>query len=219
MIFLELTKAYDALDRSRCMEILEGYGVGPNARRLLTTYWRRLTMLARAAGYYRTAFGGERGVTQGDLLSPTIFNVVVDAVVRHWMNGLVDEAEAKGETGREGRHQSAIFYADDGMVILSDPAWLQGAFTALVAIFDRVGLMTNVGKMVSMVCHPCWAGDGNWTEEAHGWRLTGGREVLRGEPTGEGGMQAVWGGPRGWIPVESSDESTWKSSGTAATDT
>ena len=48
MIFLDLTKSYDALDRSRCLEILEGYGVGPNARRLLTNYWRRLTMVARA---------------------------------------------------------------------------------------------------------------------------------------------------------------------------
>ena len=62
--------------------------------RLLTTYWRHLTMVARAAGYYRTEFGGERGVTQGNLLSPTIFNVVVDVVVRKWVNGLVDEAEA-----------------------------------------------------------------------------------------------------------------------------
>ena len=58
VIFLDLTKAYDALDRSRCLDILEGYGVGPNARRILTTYWRRLTMVARAAGYYGTAFGG-----------------------------------------------------------------------------------------------------------------------------------------------------------------
>ena len=143
MIFLDLTKAYDALDRSRCLEILEGYAVGPNARRLLKTYWRRLTMVARAGGYYGTAFKGERCVMQGDPLSPTIFNVVVDAVVRNWVNGLVDEAEAKGETGREGRHQSAVFYADDGMVVLSDPAWIQGAFTALVGVFDRVGLRTN----------------------------------------------------------------------------
>ena len=29
MIFLDLNKAYDALDRSRCLEILKGYGVGP----------------------------------------------------------------------------------------------------------------------------------------------------------------------------------------------
>ena len=32
MIFLDLTKVYDALDRSRCLEILEGYDVSPNAR-------------------------------------------------------------------------------------------------------------------------------------------------------------------------------------------
>ena len=91
---------YDALDRSRCLEILDGYGVSPSASRLLTTYWRRLTMLARAGGYYGEEFKGKRGVTQGDLLSPTIFNVVVDAVVRHWIDGIVDETEEKGETGR-----------------------------------------------------------------------------------------------------------------------
>ena len=124
VIFLDLTKVYDALDRSRCLDILEGYGVGPNDRRLLKNYWRRLTMVARAGGYYKKAFKGERVVTQGYPLSSTIFNVVVDAVVRHWVNGLVDEAEAKGETGREGRHQAALFYANDGMVVSLDPTWL-----------------------------------------------------------------------------------------------
>ena len=97
----------------------------------------------------------------------------MDAVVRHWVDRIVDEAEEKGETGREGRHQSAVFYADDVMVVLSDPAWLQGAFSALVAIFYRVGLLTNFGKTVSMVCHPCRAGSGNRTEAAYSRRLTG----------------------------------------------
>ena len=41
-------------------------------------------MVAQAGGYYGETFCGERGVTQGDPLLPTIFNVVVDAVVRHW---------------------------------------------------------------------------------------------------------------------------------------
>ena len=81
MIFLDLTKVCNALDRSRILEILEGYGVGPRARRLLRTYWGKSTMAAQAGGYYGTGFKGARGVTQGDPLSPTIFNVVVDAVV------------------------------------------------------------------------------------------------------------------------------------------
>ena len=53
-------------------------------------------MVAQAGGYYGKAFGGERGVTQGDPLSPTIFNVVVDAVVRNWVHGVVEKAKARG---------------------------------------------------------------------------------------------------------------------------
>ena len=66
-------------------------------------------MVARAGRYYGEAFKSARGVTQGDPLSPTIFNVVVDAVVRHWIDGIVNETDEKGETGREGRHQLAVF--------------------------------------------------------------------------------------------------------------
>ena len=151
-------------------------------------------MVARAGGYYGKAFKGERGVTQGGPLSPTIFNVVVDVVVRHWVNGLVDEAEAKGETGREGRNQSAVFYAKDGMVVSSDPAWLQGAFNALVAIFDRVGLLTNFRKTVSMVCHPCQAGGGNRTEEAYGRRL-----IVMGRSYAESQRERVESGECGGV--------------------
>ena len=90
-------------------------------RRLLREYWNKSTMVERAGGYYGTGFKGGRGVTQGDLLSPTIFNVVVDAVVRHWVTIAVTEAEKRRERGMEGRHQAALFYADDGMIASSDP--------------------------------------------------------------------------------------------------
>ena len=52
-------------------------------------------MVARAGGYYGKGFKGGRGVTQGDPLSPTILNVVVDAVVRHWVTIAVTEAEKR----------------------------------------------------------------------------------------------------------------------------
>ena len=129
-------------------------------------------MVARAGGYYGAAFRGERGVTQGDPLSPTIFNVVVDTVVRHWVTGFLEESEARGELGQEGRHQAALFYADDGMVASLDPVWLKVAFNALVGLFDRVALQTNVEKTVGMVCHLCQAAR-NLNTAAYMRRITG----------------------------------------------
>ena len=81
-------------------------------------------MVARSGGYYGTAFKGIRGVTQGDPLSPRIFNVLVDAVVHHWVMGVIVDAEERGNLVKGGRHQAALFYADDGMVASSDPHWL-----------------------------------------------------------------------------------------------
>ena len=131
-----------------------------------------MVMVARAGAYYWNAFTGARGVTQGDPLSPIIFNVVVDAVVRQWVTMTLDNAEKRGERGEEGRHQASLFYADDGMVASSDPRWLQWEFNALVSLFKRVGLQTNVGKTVRMVCRLCQAAV-NQSEAAYGRKMTG----------------------------------------------
>ena len=68
---------------------------------MLKVYWERTTMVARAGSYYGPCFKGGRGVTQGDPLSPTIFNVVLDAVVHHWLTIAAQEVERPGERGRE----------------------------------------------------------------------------------------------------------------------
>ena len=69
---------------------------------------------------------GNKGVTQGDPLFPTILNVVVDAVVRHWVTGFIADAEERGDLGKEGRHQATMFYADYGTVASPDPRRLTG---------------------------------------------------------------------------------------------
>ena len=45
-------------------------------------------MVAQSGGYYNDPFKNFRVVTQGDPLSPTIFYVVVDVVLRHWITGV-----------------------------------------------------------------------------------------------------------------------------------
>ena len=53
-----------------------------------------------------------------------------------------------------------------------DPQWLQGGFSTLVGLFDRVVLKTNVGKTVEMVCCPCQAA-GTLSEAACRRKMTG----------------------------------------------
>ena len=67
------------------------------------------------------------------------------------MTVVIAGVEERGECGQESRHQAALFYTDNGVVALSDPCWLQGAFNTLVGLFDRVDLRTNVRKTVGMV--------------------------------------------------------------------
>ena len=111
-------------------------------------------------------------MTHGDPLSPTIFNVVMDVVVRHQVKVVIVDAEDQGELGNEGRHQVALFYTYDGMVDSYDPQWLQVDLNTLVGLFDRVGLRKNFGKTVGMVCHPFQAA-GDLLEVVYGRRVTG----------------------------------------------
>ena len=57
------------------------HGVGPRAIRFLQTYWGGLNMVARAGGYFRIPFKGYCSITQGNPMSPIIFNVVMEAVI------------------------------------------------------------------------------------------------------------------------------------------
>ena len=128
-------------------------------------------MVTREGGYYGRAFQGAFGVTQVHPVSSTIFNVVVDAVVHNWVTVVTAGVEERVKHGKEGRHQAALFYAGDGVVVSSDTRCLQGAFNTLVGLFGRVGLRTNVGKTVGMVCCLCQA-VGNQSEAAYWRRIT-----------------------------------------------
>ena len=75
----------------------------PWALYLIRHYSDRLTMMKKSDGYFGTPFKGYRGVTQGGLLYPTIFNVVIDAVVQSCVTvvELMEEAVYPGTADME----------------------------------------------------------------------------------------------------------------------
>ena len=94
-------------------------------------------------------------MTQGGPLSPTIFNLMVDAVIREWLRQVVSAESARDRiTNADIRRLLACFYADDGLVLSGDPEMLQRAFDILTGLFDRVGLRTNTKKTKVMIMLP-----------------------------------------------------------------
>ena len=152
-VFVDLRKAYDHLDRERCLAIMTGYGVGPKLLRLQTKFWEQAQMVCRAGGSFGKPFRAYRGVTQGGPLSSLMFNICVDAVIREWLRRTMDEEAANGRFA-EACREIVAFFVDDGLVGSRDPVWLQGALNVLVTLFESIGLRTNPDKMKVMTCVP-----------------------------------------------------------------
>jgi hypothetical protein len=135
--------------------VLEGYGDGPRMIRLICGFWHDAIMVCRAAGNYGTAFKAGRGVTQGGPLSARLFNIMVDAVIREWIQQLqVDGDYKKREFAEYMATFFAIFYVDDAYLASWDAEFLQYVLTHLVHLFERIGLRMNMTKTQTMICTP-----------------------------------------------------------------
>ena len=60
-IFLDLQKAYDALDLDRGLVIHSGYVMDPRILWLLRTYWNRMQIMGKAGSYFGPTFKGYWG--------------------------------------------------------------------------------------------------------------------------------------------------------------
>ena len=121
LVLLELQKAYDAVDRDLLLITLEGCGSGSRMCGLLENFWDYQQVVPRHNGFRRPSFPTTRGTFQGRLVSLTLFNVVVDSVIRKWMDMTVeDQRVAQDRLGETVGRCVWVFYADVGMVVSRD---------------------------------------------------------------------------------------------------
>jgi Reverse transcriptase (RNA-dependent DNA polymerase) len=116
--------------------------MGPNLLALLSNFWNNLQLVPRQGGFHGRPIRSQRGVIQGDPLSPFIFNIVVDAVVH--------ELRTQFPLG----DLFILFYADDGWLASYRPEVLQQAVDTVTDLFQRMGLKMNSEKTKTMSSHP-----------------------------------------------------------------
>lgn len=142
-VFLDLRKAFDKISRPRLLQLLEEYGVGATTRRLIQYYWTAQQTELRQRDFHGEVFHPESGVTQGDVLSPTLFNIAIDFVCR--------SLEAKIDTNNSTRLSSLIiFYSNDGYIGGQDFWRVQKMTDEVTRLFATLGLECNVSKTKAM---------------------------------------------------------------------
>lgn len=142
-----MSKAYNSLDMGSLLLVLEGYKVGPRLCRVLTRFWDGHTMYVRQSRFYGKAIRAERGVTQGDIVSPTLFNLVVDAVVRRWR-------QLQPQLLLAPVKLNGSFCANDGHIEGTSFARVQEGLRHLAVLFHSFGMKLNTSKTKSMVGYP-----------------------------------------------------------------
>ena len=140
---------------------------------LLETFWYCHQVVPSQNIFHVSALPDTRGTTQGIPMSPTLFNVVVENVIRTWMTMTVeDQRVAHDGLGETVGRCLRVFYAKYGMVSSRESDWLQHAMNFLVGLFRRYGLAANIAKSHKMTCHPVNLRVG-MSEEAMRWSAQG----------------------------------------------
>ena len=83
--FIDLQAAYDLVPRDLLFRIIEAYGLPSSIALIIRSVYHSAKFCVRvgvgAAGAKSGIFRSERGLLQGSLLSPSLFNIFLQAII------------------------------------------------------------------------------------------------------------------------------------------
>ena len=109
---IDYTKAFDCVDHNKLWNILQEMGIPDHLTCLLRNLYAGKEATARSGCGTTDWFQIGKGVPQGYILSPCLFNLYAEYIMR---NAGLDEAQAGIKTA--GRNINNLRYADDTTLI------------------------------------------------------------------------------------------------------
>jgi len=143
LCFIDYTKAFDKVQHEKLIEILQSLDMDGKDIRLITNLYWEQTAAVRAAGIVSEYVKVERGVRQGCVISPELFNVYSERVMQELQEG-------KGCVVG-GHNINNLRYADDAVLISNSVENLQALLDKVVTASNDKGLSINIKKTECMV--------------------------------------------------------------------
>lgn len=131
--FIDFEKAYDGVPRVLLMELLHRYGLPTDCISIIEAMYNNTSGT--------NSFTISTGVRQGCLLSCLLFNVIMDAMIRDFLN----QCESPGVSIQSGTTHisldiTALLYADDSALTTTSANDLQQKITTFAACARRWGM-------------------------------------------------------------------------------
>ena len=143
LCFIDYSKAFDKVKHEELCQILEKLDIdGKDLRIVRNLYWDQ-TAAVRIEGEYSEFKNIKRGVRQGCVMSPDLFNLYSEMILRNLGN-------IQGLT-INGENFNNLRYADDTVLIAESEQQLQRLLNTVVLESEKMGLSLNVKKTECLV--------------------------------------------------------------------
>uniref|UniRef100_A0A7I5E8S3 Reverse transcriptase domain-containing protein n=1 Tax=Haemonchus contortus TaxID=6289 RepID=A0A7I5E8S3_HAECO len=139
--FVDFKKAFDSIHRESLWAILKTYGVPQSFISIFKNLYLNSSCCVRTDTGYTPFFQIDTGVRQGCILSPILFNVCLDFVMRETMK----EVRA-GISWHDRSRLTDLDFADDIALIAEDENKLQQVTTCLSREASMIGLRISACK-------------------------------------------------------------------------
>ena len=155
--FIDYAKAFDCVDHDKLWKILQEMGIPDHLTCLLRNMYAGQEATVRIEYGIIDWFQIGKGVHQGCILSPCLFNFYAEYIMR---NAGLEEAHAGIKIA--GRNINNLRYADDTTLMAESEEELKSLLMKVKVESEKVGLKFNIQKTKIMASGPItsWEIDG-----------------------------------------------------------
>lgn len=165
--YVDLTKAYDKVDRDLNWLVLERIGFPPKIVQLIKAFHVGAKARVRINGTFSDEFGLDKGLKQGSVFAPLLFNVFFGAIVMEIRRRLRDRFGIKLAFRLDGSmfdvsrlkrltklkyvNIAELLFADDAELLAHSAEDLQRMIDVFVEVTDAFGQEVSIKKTEVMV--------------------------------------------------------------------
>ena len=159
--FIDYVKAFDYVDHNKLWKILKEMGIPDHLICLLRNLYAGQEATVRTGHGTTDWFHIGKGVCQGCILSPCLFNLYAEYIMRN-----AGQEEAQAGIKIAGRNINNLRYVDDTTLMAENKEELKSLLMKVKEENENVGLKLNIQKTKIMASGPIisWEIDGGTVE-------------------------------------------------------